>query len=89
MSKRININFNHLGEGQMECVGLGTFRCLGKKGVHYPKDLMVNPALSNVKRHPYFSQEYVCNYPDIGEIGVPCRMNLLDSYLGATGHLHT
>ncbi|MET1257014.1 L,D-transpeptidase family protein [Aliikangiella maris] len=54
---------------------IGAFRCLGKKGVRYPKDLTINPALPNVKRHPYFSQEYVCDYPGIGQIGVPCRMN--------------
>jgi hypothetical protein len=46
--KRINIKFNHLCEGQMECVGLGTFRCLGKKGVKYPRDLSINPAFPNV-----------------------------------------
>ena len=34
--KRINIRFNNLCEGGMECVGLGRFRCLGKKGVRYP-----------------------------------------------------
>lgn len=44
MSKRINIKFNVLGEGSMECVGLGAFRCVGKKGVRYPKDLTVNLA---------------------------------------------
>lgn len=26
MNKRINIKFNHLCEGGMECVGLGTFQ---------------------------------------------------------------
>ncbi len=75
MGKRINIKFNNLCEGGMECVGLGTFRCLGKKGIRYPKDLSINPVLPNVKRHPYFSQEYVCDYPGVGQIGVPCRMN--------------
>lgn len=24
---------------------------------------------------PNFSQEYVCDYPGIGQIGVPCQMN--------------
>lgn len=74
MSKRINIKFNHLCEGGMECVGLGNFRCLGKK-IKYPRDLTINPALPRVKSHPYFSQEYVCDYPSIGKIEVPCRMN--------------
>lgn len=73
--KRINIRFNHLCEGRMECVGLGTFRCLGKKGIRYPRDLSINPAFPNIKKHPYFSQEYVCDYPNVGEISVPCRMN--------------
>jgi len=75
MNKRINIALNNLGEGGLECVGLGTFRCLGKKGLRYPNDLTINPALPNVKRHPYLSQEYECDYPTIGQIGVPCRMN--------------
>lgn len=75
MAKRINILFDSNGEGRMECVGLGAFRCLGKKGVRYPNDLTINPDLPNVKKHPHLSGEYVCNYPAIGQIAVPCRMN--------------
>lgn len=75
MSKRINIKFNSLGEGSIDCVGLGTFLCVGKKGIRYPKDLTINPAFPGVKKHPYFSQEYTCDYPEIGQIRVPCRMN--------------
>jgi hypothetical protein len=62
MTKHININFNNFCEGGMECIGPGTFRCLGKRGINYPKDNTVDFELPNVKRHPYFSQEYVCNY---------------------------
>ncbi len=75
MIKRIHIKFNGLGEGQLECRGYSSFRCLGKRGLKYPPDLTINPLLPNVKRHPYFSQEYVCDNPAIGEFGVPCRMN--------------
>lgn len=75
MIKRIHIKFNGFGEGQLECKGYNTFRCLGKKGLRYPRDLTINPALPFVKRHPYFSEEYVCDYPGIGQVSVPCRMN--------------
>lgn len=75
MAKRININFNGLCEAEMECIGLGKFRCLGKKGLEYPKDLMIDPSLPYVKKHPHFSQEYVCDYPASKQVAVPCRMN--------------
>ncbi len=75
MAKRIDIKFNNLCEGSLECKEFGTFKCLGKKGLKYPRDLTINPVLPNVKTHPYFSQEYVCNYPMVGLIEVPCRMN--------------
>jgi hypothetical protein len=44
-------------------------------GLRYPKDISINPASPEVKRHPYFSSEYVCDHPGVGQIGVPCRMN--------------
>ncbi|MCP4748771.1 MAG: L,D-transpeptidase [Desulfobacteraceae bacterium] len=75
LTNRIHIEFNTLGEGQLECKGYGSFRCLGKRGLKYPRDLTINPAIPNVKKHPYFSQEYICDYPTSGQIGVPCRMN--------------
>lgn len=75
MAKRINIVFDKLGQGSLECVGFNTFRCLGKKGLRYPRDLTIDPEKKGAKKHPYFSQEYVCNYPGIGEVRVPCRMN--------------
>ena len=73
--KRIHINFNAQGEGQMECRDFRTFRCLGKKGLKYPVDLTIVPSRPGVKVHPYFSQEYVCDYPGIGQVQVPCKMN--------------
>ena len=72
MTKRIHIKFNKLGEGQMECRGYKIFKCLGKRGLEYPKDLMVFPSKKGVKVNPYFSKEYVC--PENG-IELPCRMN--------------
>jgi L,D-transpeptidase catalytic domain len=72
MVKRIHITFNKLGEGQMDCKEFKTFRCLGKKGLKYPTDLMIDPARPNVKTNPYFSQEYVCDYAGVV---LPCKMN--------------
>jgi len=73
--KRMHIEFNNLGEGKLECRKFSVFRCLGKKGLNYPRDLMINPNLPNIKKNPYFSAEYVCDYPGIGQVSVPCRMN--------------
>ena len=56
MTKRIHIKFNKLGEGQMECRGYKTFRCLAKKGLEYPKDLFINLSKKGVKVNPYFSK---------------------------------
>ena len=72
MPKKIHIVFNKLGEGKMDCQGFKAFRCLGKKGLKYPTDLMVDPTKPNVKVNPYFSQEYVCDYEGVV---LPCRMN--------------
>lgn len=72
MAKRIHIKFNKLAEGQMECRGYKTFRCLGKKGLKYPTDMTVDPSKPKIKVNPYFSQEYVCDYAGVE---LPCRMN--------------
>ena len=59
--KKISIVFtNNLGEGTLECKGLGTFECLGMAGLNYPQDLMIDPSLPGVKTHPYFSKTYTC-----------------------------
>lgn len=62
--KNIEIIFNPLGEGQLSCEGYKTFRCLGKKGLKYPKDLTINPQQAGVKKKVHFSQEYHCTLPD-------------------------
>jgi len=72
MAKRIHIKFNKLGEGKMDCRGYKIFRCLGKRGLMYPTDLMIDPKKLNVKVSPYFSKEYVCDYKGVV---LPCRMN--------------
>lgn len=58
--KRIRISFNSLGEGMMECVGFRTVRCLGMKGLKYPLDLTINPAIRGTKENPHYSRTYSC-----------------------------
>ena len=70
--KRINITFNEKGEGKMHCIGLSVFRCIGRKGLKYPKDLTLNPLKPGVKANPKISGEFVCEYDGVI---APCVMN--------------
>ncbi len=73
MSKRIKIEFyNNQAEGRLTCVGLGTFPCLGQSGLHYPRDLTIDPRRRGVKQDPHYSQTYSC-FPDNNAAG-QCRM---------------
>lgn len=59
-TKRMNIHFNDLGEGTLECVGYQTFRCLGQKGLKYPPETTINPAKPGIKQNPHYSRTYGC-----------------------------
>ena len=82
--KRIHIKFNTLGEGKMDCKDLGTFRCLGQKGLKYPEDLSIDPKVSGTKTNPYFSQTYSCGERN-GDPRAPCQMNFAILIWGQNG----
>jgi lipoprotein-anchoring transpeptidase ErfK/SrfK len=58
--KRMKIDLTATGEGTLECVGFKSFRCVGKKGMSYPKHIYVNPASRGAKENPHFSAKYSC-----------------------------
>ena len=58
--KTMRLVFNNLGEGNLECVGYKTFRCLGKKGMTYPNHVWINPARRGAKENPHYSNAYSC-----------------------------
>ena len=83
MTKRIDISFNRLAEGNMSCVGLGNFRCLGKIGEPYPADLTIDPATPGTKENPHYSGTYGC-FPNNDARG-RCIMNYAILIWGQNG----
>jgi hypothetical protein len=58
--KVMTITFNALGEGSLVCQGYDTFRCLGKKGLGYPKEVTLDPSKPGTKQNPHYSVRYSC-----------------------------
>jgi hypothetical protein len=52
-TKQVQLRFNELGEGVLDCKGFKRFRCPGKKGLRYPTDLTINPRKPGTKSAPY------------------------------------
>jgi hypothetical protein len=74
MTKRMNIRFHNLyAEGTLECVGLGTYPCLGKPAMRYVKDVTIDPSQPGAKSHPYYSRSYSC--PPNDNAAGQCIMN--------------
>lgn len=61
MAKRMRIELTNTGEGTLECAGFDTFRCVGKKGMNYPRTIYINPALRGMKQNPHYSGKYSCD----------------------------
>jgi lipoprotein-anchoring transpeptidase ErfK/SrfK len=59
-TKQVQLRFNDLGEGVLDCKGFKRFRCLGKKGLRYPTDITINPRKPGTKSAPYYSRTYSC-----------------------------
>lgn len=60
-TKRISVKFRANAEGTLNCFGGGTYPCLGKVGMRYPRDLTVLPTQ---KWKLKLSQEYGVNGPN-------------------------
>ena len=60
MGKRITITFKASGEGTLEAHGFDTFRCLGKPGFPYKREVTVT---SNDKFENRWSTQYGVNMP--------------------------
>jgi len=56
--KRIIISLNANGEGTLECVGLGTYQCLGNPSMDYPDDVTVTGVVGTDKFQERFSEEF-------------------------------
>ena len=52
---RIELTMN--GEGTLECVSFDKFRCVGKKGMSYPKTIYINPTMRGTKQNPHKQRE--------------------------------
>ena len=58
MTKRIIIALGANGEGTLECVGLGTYQCLGNPSMDYPSDVTVTGVEGTDKFQERFSNEF-------------------------------
>lgn len=72
---RIKIKLRYNGEGELECVGLGSFKVLGQSGRRYPKDLTIDPTNDpSVKKRLHRSSEFNVNMPFAiriwGQVGI-------------------
>jgi lipoprotein-anchoring transpeptidase ErfK/SrfK len=86
-NKLAKIQFTANGEGQLECVGYNTFRCLGKKSFRYLRDTTIDPARPGTKQNPHFSTRYSCAPYDNAQ--GQCTMNysvLIDGRFGIYIH---
>jgi lipoprotein-anchoring transpeptidase ErfK/SrfK len=75
MAKLMTVTFNQLGEGTIECKGYNKFRCLGRKGQKYKKDITVDPVTDpSIKSPIYYSRTYTCGETDSAGNESPCTM---------------
>jgi hypothetical protein len=80
--KVMKITFDTQGEGTLECVGFNAFRCLGKKGLRYPKDSTIDPSRPGTKQNPHFSTRYSCppNDNSAGQCTMPYAVLIWGEY---------
>lgn len=64
-TKRIHIRFQANGDGDLQCVGLGTFECLGRANAdcRYPVDLTVRGEIGVDKFLSKYSNEFQVTMP--------------------------